>query len=368
MADDAPWYDPVRPVSGDFLGVMGGIVTGLTASTATRDPVEHVGDGSSIGPLRRAHREIQFTVTAIARSECALSYGMEWLSRSLSGDPCEASCNGQAMAMYACCPDDIPSEDFDSFVRNLFDVGILEGPTVTERTHLSDTMIWATVTFTLIAGIPWVYGDPLDTGEEWADLSLGGTVLADPDAVYQKCLPPVSCGENPDCPTPILPPEPPAPISPCYLRGVDTFKVSRIRIAAGEYPLWTELVPVVEINAAAQDLHRVLVRFWANPLDGSCDEELDPCDSCGDMNIGFVPAFSSLTIDGRTQRSAIECFTEDFGSFQSAPQLFGRQGGLFEYPFFPCPGGLCVEIWVPEQDATASAQARVLLVPRADVM
>lgn len=367
--DDAPWWDPARPVSGDFLGMMGGIITGLSMSTATRTPVAYVGDGSSIGPLRRAHREVQFTVTAIARGECALSYGMEWLARSLSGDPCAGSCIGQELIMYACCPSEIPNEDFDAEIRRMYDVGLLEGPSVTERTYYDNgDIVWATVTFTLVIGNPWIYGDPLDTGDEWVSLADGVPVRTDPDQVFQRCLPPAECAADPLCPPPILPPQVPVPVSPCYPRGVGEFLVSRIRVAAEEYPLWAELVPVVEVNAGAGELRRILVRFWSNPTNGDCAEELDPCDSCGDINITYVPVGGRLSVDGRTARSVIECEDRFLNISRSVPNLFGPEGGLFSYPYFPCAGGMCVEVWVSTESVAADAQARVILVPRSDVM
>lgn len=367
--DDAPWYDPVRPVSIDFFGVSGGTVEGLSGSTATRTPIANIGDGASIGPLRRPQREISWTVTLHARSECALSYGLEWLSRSLTGDPCTGTCTGQEMFLYACCPSEIDNEDFDAEIRQLFDVGLLEGPTVTTRTWFEDDYMQATVTFTLVAGNPWIYGDSLDTGDEWVNLSLGDQIRRDPDQVFQACLPPEACAEDPMCPEPVLPPLPPVPVSPCYPRGVADFLVSRVKITSEEYPAWSQLVPVIEVNAGSQDLRRLLVRFWFNPANSECDSsQLDPCDSCGDVNVSYVPANGRLIVDGRTGRSVIECTDRFFNITRGRPNLFGAEGGLFQYPFFPCPGGLCVEIWTLDDSVPPDAEARVILVPRTDVM
>ena len=86
------------------------------------------------------------------------------------------------------------------------------------------------------------------------------------------------------------------------------------------------------------------------------------------MNVSFVPAGGLLTVDGRTQRSVIECETEFLGTARSAPDLYGQQGGLFTYPYFPCPGGLCVEVWALASTVADDAQVRVQLIPRADVV
>lgn len=367
-SDDAPWYDPVRGASADFLGVFSSSMEGLSASTATREPIPLVRDGSSIGPLRRDHREIAVTVRMFALTECGLSYGLEWLSRSLSGDACGGSCTGGEAFLFACCPGVGTDTGFDyAAARYLYDVGLLEGPTISERIYYSE-VIEAAVTFTLVAGNPWIYGEALPTGDDWVSLADGAEVRADPDQVYQRCLPPTPCATDPQCPRPPLPPAPPRPVSPCYVTGVGDFLVSRIRVASEDYPLWSELVPVIEVEPGSTDMRRLLVRFWSNPSNESCDQQLDPCDACGDLNITYLPAGSLLTVDGRVSRSAIECETEGVGTAASPPNAFGPQGGLFQYPYFPCPGGLCLEVWSRADTTGADARARITLIPRADVM
>ena len=368
VGDDAPWYDPVRGASADFLGVFSSSIEGLGTSTATRTPIPLVSEGSSIGPLRREHREIAVTARMFALTECGLSYGLEWLSRSLSGDPCGGSCTGGEMFVFACCPGTGTDTGFDyAESRYLYDVGLLEAPTITERIYYSE-VIEAVITFTLVAGKPWIYGEALPTGDDWVSLADGAEVRADPDQVYQRCLPPTPCATDPQCPRPPLPPSPPRPVSPCYPTGVGDFLVSRIRVASEDYPLWSELVPVIEVEPGSSDMRRLLVRFWSNPSNESCDQQLDPCDACGDLNVTYLPAQSLLTVDGRVSRSAIECETEGVGTATSPPNAFGPRGGLFSYPYFPCPGGLCVEVWARADTVAADARARITLIPRADVM
>lgn len=367
--DDAPWYDPTRPESADFLGVFAAEeITGLSGSTIERNPAPRVGDGAVVGAARHAAREISYQVSLIAVSECGLSYGLGWLARALSADPCRSSCTGTSMTVYSCCPGSIPELGFgDGEIRYLYDVGLSDGPRLVERQWVNDSVMMATVEFTLTAGQPWIYADALRTGDEAVDLSSGVPVRRDPDAVFDRCLPPRPCASDPDCPRPALPPSPPEPDSPCYRRGVDDWIVTRVMIASDDYPLWDELVPVVEVDAGATDLTRVLVRFWANPTNADCDTaELDPCDACSDINVSFIPAAGVLTVDGRTQRSVIECETPFRGVFTSPPDLYGQRGRLFRHSVFPCPTGLCVEFWVREQDVSpgSGATGQVRLVPR----
>ncbi|WP_062214606.1 hypothetical protein [Streptomyces sp. NBRC 109706] len=364
-ADDAPWYDPIVPESVEFLGVWSNSgIDGLGMSTLTQGSQERSQGGGVPGAPRRAARDMTVVMTLVAASECALVYGLGWLSRALGGDSCSAGCRGMEMAVFACCP----TAPDDGSLRYLYDVGVARGVQSGARQYAGDGLVLLQVTVNLFAGNPWIYSDPL-AGEEWVPLGGGELVRQDPDQVYQRCLEPEPCATDPLCPPPILPPAPPAPVSPCYGMGVAEFRVTRLSVAADEYPAWTTLVPVIEVEPGGADMRRLLVRFWANPAGGECGvDELDPCDSCGDANVSYVPAESVLTIDGRTERSQIACETEFVGTALARPDLYGQQGGLYRYPYFPCPSGLCVEVWSLATDTSEDARARVLLVPRTDVI
>ncbi|MER6610237.1 hypothetical protein ABT282_31085 [Streptomyces sp. NPDC000927] len=363
--DDAPWHDRTVAASEEFFGLLGGEITGMSEATFTRSPTPLTGDGSSIGPARRTHREITVTAAFLAASESGLSYGIGWLARALSGSGCGSSCAGMDMTVLAACPSDSP--DPDAEIRYLYDVGISEGPTVTAREWV-DGVLWGTVTFTLIVGKPGVFGPALGGLGQWRFLTDGRSEKADPDQVYEECLPTLPCATDPTCPPPILPPSPPVPVSPCYTKGVAAFRVARLQVIEEEYPAWTTLVPLIEVQSGAGTLRRLLIRFWANPANLPCEDGLDPCDACGDINVPFIPANARLTIDARTRRSMIECADQDGLISTTYPSLMGPRGGAFSYPEFPCPGGLCVEVWALTDGMGVGASARVSLVPRMDAI
>lgn len=376
--EDAPWWDPAMPQSAGFLGVFGLDVAGFNTNPVSRTPTALIGGGSVLGPLTRTHREITFTVALIATGECELAYGLEWLSAALLGSACggDSCSSGDVACLFGCCPGTSPySPDGTADLRYLYDVGLLEGPSVTEKEYIPGgpcgarrgEFIWATVTFTLAAAKPWIYREPLATLVDWVPLGGGETVTVDPDQVYEECLTPEPCLTDPKCPPPYLPPAPPVPKSPCYPSGRAKFRRSRIQVSPLEQGQWLETVPVLEVQAGGNDMRRLLVRFWANPQNSPCEDYSDPCNACADINLPYLPSGSRLTVDGRVQRSVVECEQYPIGTATATPTIYGAQGAHFDWPVFTCPTGLCIEVWSLSQYTAPDATARVLLVPRSDV-
>ncbi|MFF3096832.1 hypothetical protein [Streptomyces cyaneofuscatus] len=362
VTDLAPWYDPAVPESAMVLGVMGLDVVGFSQSTRSRTPVQLVGDGAALGIARRAHRELIYTVLLLVRDECALPYGLEWLSAALQGAPCEGACMGDELGVFACCP----TGDGLRELRHLYGVGLIDGPDVSATRYMDEGVI-AEVTFTLAAGTPGIYREPLETLTDWVDLSDGTLLTYDPDEVYGDCVDPVPCLTDPLCPAPPLPARAPVPVDSCYPTGIAQFRRSVISLSPVDQPEWLEAVPVLELETGGTALRRLVVRFWANPLDTDCMEVADPCAACTDIQIPYLPAGATLRVDGRTQRAEVTCAAGSQGSVTSAPTLYGPLGQSFEWPVFSCATGLCIEILSTAATTSADARARVLLVPRSDV-
>lgn len=368
--DDAPWYDPTQPESAQFLGVLGLGVTGLGSSPVSRTPVPLIGDGSALGPLRSTQREMAFTVGLIVQSDGALSYALGWLSTALRGGACtSAACNGDTLCMFVCCPGDLAGDGpiGDAELRHLYDVGLLEGPTLGDVKEFNGARV-ATVTFTLVAGKPWIFREPLATLTDWVSLVDGDRVSNfDPDSVYAQCPQPTSCLNDPTCPSPLMPPRPPVPVSPCYPTGRGNFRRTVLRLDAASAPEWLEMVPVLEVVTGSAVMRRLVVRFWANPQNLPCDAVLDPCSACLDISIGYLPAGSTLTLDARVQRAVVDCPSSGGAQpSQSSPVIYGPQGQAFEWPVFTCPTALCIEVLTQYEHTAGDSRARVSLIPRQD--
>lgn len=369
VEDAAPWYDPSIKESADFLGVLGLGVTGFGSAPVSRTPTALIGDGSALGPLRRPHREVVFSVALLASSELGLSYGLAWLAAALRGGSCGSLvCSGDEMCLFAVCPNDTADPDGvgTGELRHLFDVGLLDGPTTNALKTLGGGQFHiAEVTFTVACAKPWIYREPLLTADDWTPLAEGSVVRFNPDDVYKQCLPPTACLTDPTCPTPPLPPLPPVPVSPCYPTGTDNFRRTVLQLDALDAPAWLELVPLLEINTGNHVMRKLTVRFWANPQNLPCDRVTDPCSACLDISVSYLPAGSIFTLDARVQRAAVNCPSAS-GTATSVPTVYGPQGSMFDWPVFTCPTGLCVEVLTQYTNTAVNAQARVSLVPRQD--
>jgi len=384
--DTAPWYDTSQPESGQFLGVMGMGVAGTSASTLTRTPVPLVGEGSAVGFGRRNHREIAFTVSLIARGDRGLSYGIEWLASALQGASCStmAGCDGYEACMFTACPTETlaplecgqgdtvpipePGENVGAAeLRHLFDVALLEGPALGEVRYLSGGFRWADATFTLVAGKPYIFREPVQTLTDWVPLGTQPIVgPVDPDAVYEECVTPEPCLTDPTCPTPPMPPRPPIPADPCYQGGAALFRRALVEIDPIAPPDWAEMVPVIEVSTGSAEMRRLIIRFWTSDASQPCSSLSDPCDACLDISMSYLPAGALLTVDGRVQRATVGCPQGDEGYVTTTPYIFGTAGQTFTWPVFACPTGLCVEVLSLATATAANAQVRVQMVPRSD--
>ena len=366
VQDDAPWIDRTRPESRRFLGVLGLGVTGLEDAQVVRQPSDLIGDGVSLGPLRRKGREMAFTVGLLALDEAGLSYAIGWLAMALRGGACEAStCQGDELCVFAACP---TSPGGSEELRRLFDVGLIDGPRIESRTFLPGGAILANASFVLLAATPQIFSEPLPGVVDWVPLNEGPVLYGiDPDEVYAQCKDAVPCVDDPECARPRMPPRPPVPRSPCLPKGKANFRQTLFRLDPRSAPEWFELVPVVELEPGRRDLRRLIIRFWNNPAGADCAKLSDPCAACFDISVPYVPKGSVLLVDGRTQRAMVQCPQEETGLVATAtPQLYGPAGRSFEWPVFTCPTGVCVEVLSQREHTAVDARVRVSLVARGD--
>lgn len=357
--DDAPWFDPIVPESADFLGVLGLEAEGLQTGTATRTPVDLALGGANIGAVRYRAREVAWTVTLVARSQAGMAYGMAWLESSLVGDD---DCYGSPGCVFAWCPED--EADGDRAVRHLFDVGILEGPTVTETLNTGQSW-FSTVEFTLMIGNPFIYGDPYIKLDN--DSGVRDIVRVPPGGINVNCEPVLPCPTDPLCPPPPLPPLPPVPQDPCWpLTG---FQAQRVMysVPPGGVARAYSTVPIIRINPGSAPLRRVSIRFYDNPTGADCGRWTDRCQACGEANISFIPTGAELVLDGRQQRTQLDC-SGGRGLSITEPVPFGPNGGLFMWPVIDCASGLCVEVLWQREGAAEDVEVSIDMVSRQAVM
>lgn len=101
-ADPAPWYDSSVPESADFAGFLMTEFEGL-GSTFTRVNVDKITGGAVLGRLRPQPRTLTWRGYLFGRSDCAVQFGLKWLTSNLRGSSC--FCGGEDLDLLVCCPD-----------------------------------------------------------------------------------------------------------------------------------------------------------------------------------------------------------------------------------------------------------------------
>lgn len=366
--DDAPWFDPIVADSKDFAGLVGLEITGLSKTFGHREPVPLTTDGSSLHPFRRTHREIQIRALALAKTDCALSYGFSWLASVLRGG-CNQGCVGDNLCFFTCCPtcEDPPEppepdpcmDQTTQHWRQLFNVGLLDMAEPTNVRKVPGGWI-GEITITLAAGDPFIYSEP-------APVTGPTTSRYIPDYdpnVSTNCTEDIDCLRDPDCPTPPAPILPPPPKDMCFPTGIFDAAQAIIELPPNSTPVWAEKVPYIEIRAGSRRMERITVRWYLNPLGSGCANP-DPCLACAEINIAFIPADSTLTIDGRTETASVDC-PGGPGLATAEPNLYGRAGGPFVWPIFRCADAMCVEVIAEATTLAEDASIEIFSVVRED--
>lgn len=156
--DNAPWYDPLKPESARFLGVIITKVTGMDG-TLSRSPKSGMGFGNkgSIGALQTKIRELGFEAMMFACDECAMEFGMRWLINKLSG-PCQEGCQSCDISVRTCCPG--PDEPADTGEWLLQDAGITDGPHWGDFPLRGAECLIRTVNWTMASRSPYLFKCP----------------------------------------------------------------------------------------------------------------------------------------------------------------------------------------------------------------
>lgn len=105
--DGAPWYDPARSATADFLGMYPLGVAGIDDSTRSAEMTDLVGDGAVAGRTRRDAREMRFETLMLSKSEEGLDAGLSWLESALDSFRCDGSasdCTPGSLEFFSSCP------------------------------------------------------------------------------------------------------------------------------------------------------------------------------------------------------------------------------------------------------------------------
>jgi hypothetical protein len=157
--DNAWWYDPARPASGEFLGALITSVEGMD-STLTRTPTDRqtgIG-GGTLGVLSSGGRRLKFQALIFSNSCRGKEFGKRALINLLRGEGCgDYGCPLPDVEIWTCCPgnndDQIP-------IWFLKEVGLVSGPTELTPPLEGKACAVALIEFELESESPWLYKQP----------------------------------------------------------------------------------------------------------------------------------------------------------------------------------------------------------------
>jgi hypothetical protein len=122
--DPAPWYDPLRPESADFLGFYPYDIKGLRRGVGEREIMQRAGGGAAFGPQILRERTIDVKGRLVAASSIGMDYGVQWLKGVLTQSNC-SPCGLAALRVRTACPPEDGSRD-DVGEALLYDVAVTE--------------------------------------------------------------------------------------------------------------------------------------------------------------------------------------------------------------------------------------------------
>lgn len=373
--DNAPWYDPTRPASALFAGVLVTEVDGLQFTPDGRDPTPRPDGGSYMGRSAFVHRVLTFEAVLIGRTCCATAAGYRWLSRSLAGKRM-SECDGFDLWFLECCPNDTDSSclpggpDETPTGGNtpwLFttDVALLEGVQVIENAGASCGSCGCSpllrVEFTLGAGNPYFYGKTVTEYD-----TTGTDDFSDnyPAAICAADIGEITWGESTDCSTidapdnpycsTSLPPAVAPDIESCLCTPFATFRQTPITSFTTSE---VDRVPRVTISAPDAEAHHLAVRIG----DGDCTT-IEPCDWDSGFAITYLPQGSTLVYDAA--RRTISLTLDDGTTLPASEYIYSLDGVTNEWPVIGWHQSMCLSVDVDAFDMPLGLEVKVETVDR----
>lgn len=225
------------------------------------------------------------------------------------------------------------------YERTLHNVAVTQGPQVIQRIDNTRTgggyFIQVEVLFT--AGNPYSYSptqliatDPL-LSRTYNDPSSTGA-LSD-DWLY-----------DPGALVPSAPPAAPDIVADAIDSSITAWQRYYVPIPADTVADWASSVPIMQIDSLSTAIRQVRVRFHPNPFGYDADQ-VDPLSYCADFLISYLPARTSLLMNGMVQTASA---TKAGVSTVAADSiLFGSDGGPMTWPHLSCGIPYVMTIDVP---------------------
>lgn len=228
------------------------------------------------------------------------------------------------------------------------------------------------VQFTIRAGNPCIYRDPIDLGTESFLCVFEDECQIDwiPPGAGRNCkdfsckATTTDCATDPLCSTssaPSVPDPPPAGCGSSCEPSSDVTCCSVIQVDASAIPDHASATLRLEIFAGSQPMRHVKIKLWANPLSLPVDQ-LDDCDACSILGVNYIADETTLVIDGSTRTMEIECVG---GQTVRANRFVANTGGAgrMQYPDLACGDtNYTIQVCSPEFTAADSTFKASLII------
>lgn len=359
MVDQAPWFDPNDQDTNEFYGLYPLAITGIDDSTIAASYQQLALGGAVANLSRNLGREILVRCLMIAGSPAGMEAGKRWLNAAM--DPGNvAACTSQSLCFFSSEP--IVNLDTPGFVsvedcvsayrRSMFSVSVITAPKVLSQ-RVREGAVVREVSFLLLAETPHIFGEPVFTG---AIESFVVGYAVDENPCVATAVTPIA---DPDCP-----PVPMLALAPVIADECLTLPAEWSRflmdIPPTVVPLWTEAVANIALTTLSGPVRLLRIRFYPNPF-GYPMSDLEECSFCGEFIVSYIPANSTMTLDGTISRAEV--------SVSGGPQrpashlLYGSGGAPFTWPTLSCGTGYIMVVDV-DSATTPSIRLAVDLIGR----
>lgn len=167
---------------------------------------------------------------------------------------------------------------------------------------------------------------------------------------------------DPNCPPPPEPPSVPGIQLDCR-ESIEEWRRVWYIIPTEEVYEWGAVLPIFEISSGADDVDALRISLWENP-DDLPPQDFDDTSAApvGRWNIGYLPANSTMTLDGTTQTVTAQ---QPGGPSQYAGYLVtGRGNGPIDWPELICGNGYLLAIDTPLGDDPENIDLTMTLARR----
>lgn len=238
--------------------------------------------------------------------------------------------------------------------RSLHNVSVTQGPQIVQRLDSTRTGggYLIQVEFLFSAGNPFSYGPPVPV----TTVPLVSAGFADPTVITELDD---DWLYDPSALVPTAPPAAPSILADAVNPSITSWQRYYVEIPAEDVADWASSVPLLTINTLDAPVRQVRVRFHPNPF-GYQAAQVDPTAYCADFLVSYLPARSTLLMNGITQSALAS--KSGAASVPADSILYGSDGGPMSWPHLSCGIAYVMTLDVPAPDDYALFEVELLLL------